>query len=87
MKGNALLCLPKSSLEEVERCFVDSLEWSSRQGALGWELRTTVDLARLLAKQKRNEKARALLQLVSERFEQGSDTTDLRSAIKLLAIL
>jgi tetratricopeptide (TPR) repeat protein len=87
MKGNALLCLPKSSLEEVERCFVDSLEWSSCQGALGWELRTTVDLARLLAKQKRNEKARALLQLVSERFEQGSDTTDLRSTNKLLAIL
>ena len=87
VKGNALSCLPKSSLEEVERCFLDSLEWSRRQGALAWELRTAVDLAKLLAEQKRNEKAKALLQPVSQRFEQGSDTADLRNANKLLAIL
>jgi tetratricopeptide (TPR) repeat protein len=86
VKGKALRALPQSSLEEVEQCFTDSLEWSRRQGALGWELRTTIDLATFLTEQRRHEGARALLQSVFERFEQGSDTADLTVARKLLAI-
>jgi len=86
VKGKALRVLPQSSLEEVERCLADSLEWSRRQGALGWELRTTIDLAKLLTEQRRNEDARALLQSVFEQFEQGSDTADLTVARGLLAI-
>jgi tetratricopeptide (TPR) repeat protein len=84
VKGNALLSLPESPLEQVQRCFYDSLEWSRRQGALAWELRTSVDLAKLFAEQKRNEEARALLQPVFERFELGSDTADLKIARELL---
>jgi len=87
IKGKAMRALPQSSLEEVERCFTDSLEWSRRQGALGWELRTTIDLTIFLTEQRRNKGARALLQSVFERFEQGSDTADLTVARKLLAIL
>jgi predicted ATPase/DNA-binding winged helix-turn-helix (wHTH) protein len=87
MKGNALLSLPRPSLEAAERCFRDSLECSGRQGALAWELRTAVDLAKLLAEQKRYEDAKALLQPVFERFEQGSNTADHKIAGQLLAIL
>ena len=87
MKGNALLSLPRPSLEAAERCFRDSLECSGRQGALAWELRTAVDLAKLLAEQKRYEDAKSLLQPIFERFEQGSNTADHKIAGRLLAIL
>jgi predicted ATPase/DNA-binding winged helix-turn-helix (wHTH) protein len=87
VKGNALLSLPQSASGEGERCFKNSLEWSRRQGALAWELRTTIDLAKLLTKQKRNEDARPLLRPVFERFESGSETVDLKIASELLAVL
>jgi predicted ATPase/DNA-binding winged helix-turn-helix (wHTH) protein len=87
VKGNALSCLPKSSLEEVERCFFDSIEWSRRQGALAWELRAAVDLARFRTEQNRHEDARVLLQPLIEQFEKGSDTADLKIARKVLANL
>jgi predicted ATPase/DNA-binding winged helix-turn-helix (wHTH) protein len=35
VQGKALRSLPQPSLDEVKRCFVDSLDWSRRQGALG----------------------------------------------------
>jgi predicted ATPase len=87
VKGNALLSLPDAASGKVEDCFKNSLEWSRRQGALAWELRTTIDLAKLLIKQKRNEDARPLLQPVFERFESGSETVDLKIASELLAVL
>jgi predicted ATPase/DNA-binding winged helix-turn-helix (wHTH) protein len=86
VKGNALLSLPKPSLDKAEHCFMDSLECSGRQGALAWELRTAVDLAKLLAEQKRYVEAKALLQPVFERFEQDSNTADYKIAGQLLAI-
>ena len=55
VKGNALLCLPQVVVGGSGTLFRNSLEWSRRQGALGWELRTAVDLARFLAEQKRDE--------------------------------
>jgi tetratricopeptide (TPR) repeat protein len=87
VKGKALQALPQASLEEVKQCFADSLEWSRRQGALGWELRTAIDLAKFLNEKKQNEDARTLLQRVFDQFERGADTSDLTTASKLLAIL
>jgi predicted ATPase/DNA-binding winged helix-turn-helix (wHTH) protein len=85
VKGNALLSLPQSASVEGEQCFRNSLEWCRRQGALGWELRTAVDLAKFLLEQKRDEDAKTLLQPVFDRFAQGSDTADLKIASRLLA--
>ena len=51
VKGNLLGAMPQPVLQEAEICFVQSLEWSRRQGALGWELRTVVDLAALWSRQ------------------------------------
>jgi predicted ATPase len=64
-----------------------SLEWSRRQGARAWELRTAVDLAALRAAQGRSDTARALLQPVLEQFVEGFDTADLKNAERLLATL
>ena len=87
VRGNALVSSPQSSIDEAERCFRDSLECGRRQGALGWELRTAIDLAALLSEQKRDEEAKALLQPVFERFDKGFDTADLKIGRRLLATL
>ncbi|WP_375787007.1 winged helix-turn-helix domain-containing protein [Bradyrhizobium sp. Pha-3] len=85
-KANVLLSMSQPKYDEAELNLLRSLEWSRNQGALAWELRTSVDLARLLAKKGRSD-ARSLLQPVYARFGEGLDTPDLRAAERLLAIL
>jgi len=87
VKGNVLLAMPWHSAGEAEMWFMRSLELSHRQGMRGWELRTAVDLAALLAQQGRRESGRTLLQPVFEQFTEGLDTADLKHAERLLATL
>jgi predicted ATPase len=87
VKGNLLLSMPQPRADEAEMQFVHSLELSRRQGARACELRTATDLTRLMAAQGRYEGARALLQPVFARFDEGLDTADLKSAERLLATL
>jgi predicted ATPase/DNA-binding winged helix-turn-helix (wHTH) protein len=86
VKGNILLSMPPHT-DEAEACFARSLELSRRQGALAWELRTTTDLAKLMASRGQSEKARALLEPVVRRFTEGLDTADLKAANGLLSTL
>jgi predicted ATPase len=87
VKGSLLLSMPQPSVDDAKMCLMQSLELSRRQGARAWELRTAVDLAKLLANQRQPERARALLQPVFEQFTEGSDTADLKGAERLLATL
>jgi predicted ATPase/DNA-binding winged helix-turn-helix (wHTH) protein len=87
VKGSLLLSLPQPRSDEAEICFEDSLEWSRRQAAVAWELRTAVDLATLWSARGHAERARALLRPVFEKFVEGSDTADLKAAQRLLATL
>jgi predicted ATPase len=57
-----------------------SLDWARRQGALSWELRTSTSLARLQHDQGRTAEARSLLQSVYNRFSEGFETADLKTA-------
>ena len=86
LKGKALLSMRKSGADG-ETYYQRSLELSRRQGAAGWELRTSIDLAALTADQGRPEDARALLMPVFSRFLEGSDTADVKAARDLLATL
>jgi predicted ATPase/DNA-binding winged helix-turn-helix (wHTH) protein len=86
-KGKLLASMPQPSAHEAERCFVQSLELSRRQGARGWELRSATDLAALWAGQGRSDDTHALLQPVFEQFVEGSNTADLKAAECLLATL
>ena len=86
VKGNVLLSMSQPRYDEAETCLMQSLEWSRRQTALAWELRTAVDLAKLWASQGRSD-ARSLLRPVYVRFVEGFDTPDLRTAERLLATL
>jgi predicted ATPase len=67
--------------------FRQALDWARRQGALSWELRAATSLARLLRDQGRPADAMTLLQPVYDRFTEGFDTADLKTAKALLDTL
>ena len=88
VKGELLLLQgAPGAAEAAEDHFRQALDWARRQGALSWELRTAMSLARLLDKQGRSADGLAILQPVHERFIEGFDTADLRSARALLGAL
>ena len=87
VKGNILLSLPQRRPDDAEICFTQSLDWSRRQGARAWELRTAIDLAALWAAQGQRDRARAILQPIFEQFVEGFDTADLKAAEHLLTTL
>lgn len=86
VKGGLLLSMGRQSVD-AEKCFLQSVELSRRQGARAWELRTAIELAALWVGQGRIDDARALLLPVFERFTEGSDTVDLKAAKGLLMTL
>ena len=87
VKGSVFLQMPRPHAEEAEACFAQSLEWSRRQGARSWELRTAVDMAGLLIACGRPKDARALLRPVFDQFAEGHESADLKAAERLLATL
>jgi tetratricopeptide (TPR) repeat protein len=86
-KAGLLLSMPQPSAEGAEACFMQALELSRRQGARARELRIAVELAALLADRGSRDSGRMLLQPVFAQFTPGLETTDLKAARQLLAIL
>jgi predicted ATPase len=68
----------------AEEHFLRSIDWARRQGALSWELRTSTSLARLQRDQGRIVEARSLLRSVYDRFSEGFETADLKTAKECL---
>jgi predicted ATPase len=62
----------------------ESVAWARRQGALSWELRTSISFARLLIKEHRINEARDLLAPGLDRFVEGFETMDLQIAKQLI---
>jgi tetratricopeptide (TPR) repeat protein len=87
VKGNVFLSLPQRRPDDAVKCFTQSLDWSRRQGARSWQLRTAIDLAALRAAQGQRARARAILQATFEQFAEGFDTADLQAAEHLLTTL
>ena len=83
IKGEVLL-LCKGEANAAGDNFRRSLDFARRQGALSWELRTAMSLARLWRDQGRNKEARELLTSVYARFTKGFGTADLQTAKRLL---
>jgi len=87
-KGELLLLGGASTaVTTAEQCFQQALDIARRQGALAWELRAAMSLARLWRGQQRASQARKLLAPVYRRFSEGFGTTDLIAAKALLASL
>jgi len=71
----------------AEEHFRQALDSARRQGALSWELRAATSLARLWYGQNRRTEALESLQPVYDRFTEGFDSADLRTAEALLDTL
>ena len=88
IKGElVLLGNAPDAVTAAEDHFRQALDWARRQGALSWELRAAISLARLWRNQARSKGARELLAPVYDRFTEGFDTADLRAAKALLGRL
>jgi predicted ATPase len=85
--ADMLLAMPSTEEAVVEAIIMRALAEARQQGALAWELRTTLTLHRLRVKQGRGEESRALLSSVYARFTEGFETLDLKVARELLAAL
>jgi predicted ATPase len=68
----------------AEGHFGQALNWARRQGALFWELRVALSLARLRVTQSRHDEARRILAPIYDRFTEGFATPDLRAARSIL---
>jgi predicted ATPase len=84
LKGELLLKQDDSNVAEAQSCFRRAIEIARKQSAKSWELRATISLARLLAKQRHREQARTILAAIYGWFTEGFDTADLKDAKALL---
>ena len=71
----------------AEDCLFRAIGEAQRQGALLWELRAALSLARLRVRQDRHGDGRQLLTPIYDRFTEGYETPDLKSARAMLDVL
>ncbi len=84
LKGELLLAQNASKAGQAEKSFRTAIEIARKQHAKSLELRATTSLARLLAKQRKGDKARVMLAEIYNWFTEGFDTADLKDAKSLL---
>jgi predicted ATPase len=84
IRGELMLLQKEPSIAATEDNLSQALSWASRQGALSWELRCAISLARLRYNQGRTEEAHMLLAPVYDCFTEGFATADLEKAKVLI---
>ena len=84
IKGEVLLQQAADQHTLAENCFNQAVEMAREQGALFWELRIALSVARLRASQGRRHEARAALASVYDRFTEGFATADMQAARTML---
>jgi predicted ATPase/DNA-binding winged helix-turn-helix (wHTH) protein len=84
VKAQILAAMPEHGRVSAVKCLAEALEIARAQSALALELRSMMDLARLLAEAGHREQARHDLALVYGRFTEGFETLDLRVARQLM---
>jgi predicted ATPase len=80
LRGELLLKQDDSNAAEARSCFERAIEIARRQSSESLELRATMGLARLLAKNGCRDEARAMLAEIYNWFTAGFDTADLKDA-------
>jgi class 3 adenylate cyclase/predicted ATPase len=84
LKGELLLKQNDSNAAEAQSCFQRAIKIARNQSAKSWELRATMSLARLLAKQGHRDEAHTMLAIIYNWFTEGFDTADMKDAKALL---
>jgi predicted ATPase len=87
IKAQVLAAMPEHGRDSAMNCLTEALAIAKAQSALALELRSTIDLARLLAQGGQRDRARHDLALAYGRFTEGFETVDLRAARQLMAEL
>ena len=88
IKGELLLRESSAhSITDAERCFGEAIALAQGQGALFWELRAALGLARLRASEDRRDDGYRILAPVYGKFTEGFAMLDLRNAKAMLAEL
>ena len=85
VQADILVSMPSTDETLAESVVMRALAEARRQGALAWELRAAMTLARLRAKQGRDPEGQELVSSVRARFTEGFETLDLKSAGQLLS--
>jgi tetratricopeptide (TPR) repeat protein len=86
-RAEALMHKSSPDLPQAELSLVQALGVARHQGALGYELRAAIALARLLQQGGRRQEARDMLASVYRRFTEGFHTPSLKTARELLGEL
>ncbi|HSZ51347.1 MAG TPA: winged helix-turn-helix domain-containing protein [Caulobacteraceae bacterium] len=84
LRVNGVLAAAQGRHSDAEAYFLKALRLGRRQGALFWELRSTMSLCRLLAGRRHGREALALLETVYGRFTEGHTAPDLVKAKRLI---
>ena len=84
VQAEIFLALPEPDERRAEAAIERSLSAARQQGALAWELRTSMTLSRLRSRQGRDHEGRQQLASVIARFTEGFATVDLEAAKQLL---
>jgi serine/threonine protein kinase/predicted ATPase len=87
LRGELLLAESADQIPAAEQCFRHATETARCQGSRGWELRTTMSLARLWQRLGRRDDAHAALAAVYSTYTEGFTTPDLVEARALLETL
>jgi len=85
IRGEVLAAMAHPDTALAEACLLQSRDCARRQQALGWELCTTITLARLLMRGGRRLEAQRMLGEVLGRFSEGHATRDHVMAREMLA--
>jgi predicted ATPase len=84
LRIKSLVFLANNDREAAIDCLNEAIEVARSQSALAWELRSVIELARLLSVAGQRDQVRHDLALVYDRFTEGFETKDLKLARALL---
>jgi predicted ATPase len=84
LRIKSLIFAAKTDRESAICCLTEAIKIARTQSALAFELRSTMDLARLRCEAGQRDQARHDLALVYDRFTEGFQTADLKEARVLL---
>jgi predicted ATPase len=86
-RAEALMHKTNPDLPQAELSLLQALDVARHQGALGYELRAAIALARLWQRGGRRQEAHDMLASVYQRFTEGFNTRSLVAARSLLTEL
>jgi predicted ATPase len=78
------LRLQAGQTDQADSDFQNSIALARRMGAKAWELRTTINLVKLLRERNRCDQARKMPTEIYNQFTEGFGTADLKEAKALL---